>query len=104
MPSITSQVKPAIVEQGAITVPDETSEAAIQLTSTEVAARCIAIAAHPDNTAVIYIGKAGVTSLDGFPLAPGAAIEINAMNITEIYVISETVGQDCRWMALGDEQ
>lgn len=47
-----------------------------------------------------YIGQNGVTAATGFPVAPGAYIELRAGAAVDVEVVSEKVGHDIRTLEL----
>lgn len=68
---------------------------ATQLTASSIPCRTMPIVkAHPANTVTIYIGKTGVTSSSGIPLAAGDSIPLPAKNLNEIYGVTTTTGQE----------
>lgn len=68
---------------------------ATQLTASSIPCRSMPIVkAHPANTVTIYIGKSGVTSSSGIPLAAGDSIPLPVKNLNEIYGVTTTTGQE----------
>jgi hypothetical protein len=68
---------------------------ALQLTATSVPCRSMPIIkAHPSNTDVVYVYKAGVTTATGIPLGKGESIPLPVKNLNEIYVIAGAASQD----------
>ena len=54
---------------------------------TSVAARRFRVIAHLDNSDVIYIGPAGTTTANGFPLWPGKEMEFQVANLSSLFAI-----------------
>lgn len=68
---------------------------ATALTGSNIPCRTMPIVkAHPANTVTIFIGKSGVTSSSGIPLAAGDSIPVPAKNLNEIYGVTTTTGQE----------
>jgi len=58
------------------------------------------------NTGIIYLGGAGVTPDDGYPLRPGYSetkentLHPTYVNLNQLYVIAEDPNQEIRWIAV----
>ena len=57
------------------------------------------------NTDIVYIGRCGVTAdnaLDtgGFPLLPGASIQLPCDDASKIYAVSPSASQDVAWLCI----
>ena len=52
------------------------------------------------NTDMVYVGDYQVTVATGFPLTPGAAIELPIDDPSQIYVVSSSANQTVAWMAV----
>jgi len=50
----------------------------------------VTISAPSTNTAVVYVGPAGVTSSNGFALAAGQSINLTIPNTNLLYIIAPT--------------
>lgn len=80
---------------------------ALQLTSSQLTlARGITIKADVDNSGVVQVGRSDVThgvsapATDGFKLAAGEEVFIEASDPTQVYVISADAGQAVTWIAM----
>lgn len=63
----------------------------------------VAIAAHPDNSGIIYVGFDDEMSEDsGFPLVAGTTLSMDIdANQEGIFALADTIGDEVRWIALG---
>ena len=52
------------------------------------------------NTDFVYVGDKNVTVETGFPIPPGASMDIFVNNVNEIYVISSSPNQEIAWIGL----
>lgn len=62
------------------------------------------VKAHPSNTANIFVGNNGsstVTSGTGYPLAAGDTIAFDVGDLGDIYIVAASTGQTACW-ALGN--
>ena len=60
----------------------------------------VQLKAAAGNADVIYVGRAGVTSVTGFPLAAGEGLFLPINDADKIYAISGAVSQAFNWLAL----
>lgn len=60
----------------------------------------VSIRAGISNAGTIYIGGAGVTTNDGYPLTAGESIDIGINRAEAIYVIASAASQAYRWLGL----
>jgi len=74
---------------------------AVQITTTvTVAVFGICIKADDGNTGNVFIGEAGVTTSNGFKLAPGEAITIEIDFPEKLYAIADAADQKVHWLAV----
>lgn len=64
--------------------------------------RGICIKASPSNPvgSYLYVGGAGVTTANGFPLAPGETVTIEVARAVDLYVIGSTTNLEARWVGV----
>ena len=62
-----------------------TTNTAVQLQNV-VCTQGVVIAALPGNAATIYVGNSGVTTSNGLPLPPGAAVILSVNNADLVYI------------------
>lgn len=74
---------------------------AVQLTATsQKLVKGVKIQALSGNTAPVYVGPAGVTTMTGFPIAAGVVSEyIAEIDPSNLYLISTGGTQEIRWLA-----
>lgn len=75
-------------------------DTAVALTdSTDRPSNGVTIFALATNSAPVYVGKAGVTTSTGYPVAAGAASPIiGCVSPSEIYLIAASGAQEVRWI------
>jgi hypothetical protein len=73
----------------------------VQLTNTKRCEKGILIHAMRENTATVYIGLGNrVRSSSGFPLMPGAHVQMPIDDPGQVYCISDDVEQRIAWMVV----
>lgn len=65
-----------------------------------VTARRFRLKAHLDNTDIIYLGPAGVTTANGYPLWAGDMIDVEVSNLDVIHAIVGGGTQNLRYLGL----
>ena len=68
-------------------VAGQVSLTGVEVALTTVAARRFRIKAQTNNTDTIYMGPAGVTTANGYPLWPGDFLEMQVSNLNVIHAI-----------------
>lgn len=81
---------------GSKTVPTVAAE----VVANQAATRRVLVIAPTSNADTVYVGPSGVTTANGFPLAPGDSYEAPVDNANRIYCISATGSQVLRYEVL----
>ncbi|MGK3961309.1 hypothetical protein WMF01_12080 [Sorangium sp. So ce1667] len=68
--------------------------------SATTATRSILVQAPIANTAAVYVGGTGVTTLTGIELLPGDAVTIPTASAASIFAVSGTAGQKLRLLVV----
>lgn len=68
------------------------------LTTTSTVIAGLSILALSSNSGTIYIGPAGVTSADGYPLAAGESVEFDVVDAKNVYIVG--LNQVVRYLGL----
>jgi hypothetical protein len=77
---------------------DTTAE---KLTDLSVTVRkYVYVKADAGNAGVVYVGKAGVSASNGYPLAAGEDVKIPVDDPSKIYVIGSQADQGVKWLAV----
>lgn len=84
---------PTVIRHGQAAV----GTSAVQLTAGAVT-QGVNIKAPSENTGNLYVGITGVTTSNGYPLAPGDSTFVACDNANRIYVISDTAAQAVGWI------
>lgn len=62
--------------------------------------RGVTITSLSANTGVVYVGAAGVTTSNGFPLSSGQSVTIEATSPSDCFVIASAAAQEIRWLGV----
>jgi len=84
------------VYNGTKTVPTATAEA---IASTQ-AISSVTVKALSTNTAIVYVGKTGCTTANGFELLAGESVSLDIDNLVDVFVISGSAAQVVRYIAV----
>lgn len=77
---------------------DQTAE---QLTDLSVPVRkYVLVKANAANTGDVYVGRAGVSASNGYPLDAGEEVKIPIDDPSKIYVIGSADNQGVKWLAV----
>ena len=60
--------------------------------------RGVTICSLQTNTGVVYVGASNVTTANGFPLAAGQSVKIEASSPAACFVIASASSQEVRWL------
>lgn len=61
----------------------------------------VIVQAHPNNAGIVYVGNsAGVTTANGFPLAPGASVTLPIPNTNQVYLVASQAAQLAAWIGV----
>lgn len=74
---------------------DEASE---QLLSTSTPCKCVIVTAHPDNTAILWVGIGSSAIDEGVYLNAGDSVTLWISNVNKVYAIAEAVNQAISWV------
>jgi hypothetical protein len=62
--------------------------------------RGVLLKASPSNTTYLYVGNAGVSASNGYPLSPGESLSLPLMDTQSVWIIADDVGQAIHWMCV----
>ena len=99
--NVVSSVDPATSNTAILSAADTLAVAntAEKVVAANLAARKVLYVRNNDNR-VMYVGAAGVTAANGFPVSPGSYLELKAGAAVDVYYNSEKAGHAIRTLEL----
>lgn len=71
-----------------------------QLTTADIPCRAVIVKSISANAGIIYIGNSTAASSTGYDLDPGESVMIMIDNVSKIYAVGASAGDDLCYMAL----